>query len=107
MVQNLENDLQKSWEEHNIPQYHSEIFNKYLQLLPMDSKAAMMAKEIDDLKKNKAPIQKVSIAIIARENCLEEVQQFGDHGIEVLESYITKCTHKLHSLRMLSLNAVE
>lgn len=107
MVKNLEEDLHKSWEDHNIPQYHSEVFTKYLKLLQMDSAAAMMAKEIEDLKKNKAPIQKVSIAIIARENCLDEVKEFGDHGIEVLESYITKCTHKLHSLRMLSLNAVE
>ena len=107
MVRSLEEELSKCWIDHNIPQYHTEVFNKYLRLLPIDSAAAMMAKEIDDLKKNKAPIQKVSIAIIARENCLEEVQQFGDHGIEVLESYITRCTHKLHSLRMLSLNAVE
>ena len=68
MVQNLEQELSKIWVDHNIPQYHIEVFNKYLKLLPIDSAAAMMAKEIDDLKKNKAPIQKVGIAIIAREN---------------------------------------
>lgn len=107
MIQNLEQELDKAWVEHGIPQYHKEIFNKYLKLLSKDSAGAMMAKEISDLEKNKAPIQKVSIAIVARENCLDEIQQFGDHGIEVLENYITKCTHKLHSLRMLSLNAVE
>ncbi|CAI2383051.1 unnamed protein product [Moneuplotes crassus] len=107
MVKNLEEELAKSWIDHNIPQYHTEVFHKYCKLLPMDSAAAMMAKEIDDLKKGKAPIQKVSIAIIARENCLEEIEEFRDPGIEVLESYIARCTHKLHSLRMLSLNAVE
>jgi hypothetical protein len=68
IINNLQEELQKLWDEHSVGQYHISIFEKYLKMLPRDSLAAMMAKEIDDLKKNKAPIQKVNIAIIAREN---------------------------------------
>jgi len=107
IMTNLEQELASCWADNNISQYHQEVFNKYQQLLPRDSSAAMMAKEIDDLKKNKAPIQKVNIAIIARENCLTEIKKFGDQEGENLETFITRCKNKLHSLRMLSLNAVE
>lgn len=107
IMSNLEQELNKLWDENNVIQYHRDTFSSSLKSLARESSAAMMAKEIDDLKKNKAPIQKVSLGIIARENCLREVKEYRYEEGENLDDFITKCTHKLHSLRMLSLNAVE
>ena len=107
IMNNLEEELAKLWEEQQIIQYHKDTFLKFLKLLPRESSAAMMAKEIEDLKKNKAPIQRVILGIYARENCLNEIQEFEYDENEKFEEFITKCIHKLHSLRMLSLNAVE
>ena len=50
MIEKLEQELHNLWQENNIPPYHQEVFIKYLKLLPKDSGAAMLAKEIDDLK---------------------------------------------------------
>lgn len=68
IINNLKEELNKLWHDTNVVQYHREVFLKYLKALPRESSAAMMAKEIDDLKKNKAPIQKVTLGILAREN---------------------------------------
>ena len=50
MLEKLEEDLNDLWNENSIPQYHQEVFHKYLRLLPKESAAAMLAKEVDDLK---------------------------------------------------------
>ena len=68
IINNLEEELSKLWDEHQILQYHRDTFEKYLKLLPRESSAAMMAKEIEDLNKNKAPVQRVMLGITAREN---------------------------------------
>jgi hypothetical protein len=107
IMHNLEEELTKLWNENNISNYHKEVFSQYIQLLQRDSSAAMMAKEIDDLKKNKAPIQKIWVGIIARENCLNEIKELEYNDNMDFESFITNSTNKLHSLRMLSLNVVE
>ena len=47
---NLEQELNKLWDENNIIQYHRDLFSNSLKTLSRESSAAMMAKEIDDLK---------------------------------------------------------
>lgn len=59
IMHDLDQELTKLWNDNNVIQYHIDVFEQYVKMLPRDSSAAMMAKEIDDLKKNKAPIQKV------------------------------------------------
>jgi hypothetical protein len=90
MMNDLEQELILLWEDNMVGDYHQNIFQLYLKLLPRDSAAAMMAKEIDDLKKNKAPIQKVNIAIIARENVLTEVQQLENFDGENMDTFVIK-----------------
>jgi hypothetical protein len=107
IMNSLDEELARLWEDNQISDYHKDTFQKYLKVLPRESSAAMMAKEIEDLKKSKAPIQRVIIGITARENCLKEIHGFEHEEGENIDDYITKCTQKLHSLRMLSLNAVE
>lgn len=90
MMDDLEEELHKLWEDNMVGDYHQSIFQQYLKVLPRDSAAAMMAKEIDDLKKNKAPVQKVNIAIIARENVLTEVKQLEHFEGENIDTFVTK-----------------
>lgn len=90
IMEDLENELNKLWQDHSIPQYHKDVFQQYLHLLSRDASAAMMAKEIDDLKKNKAPIQKTCLGVIARENCLKEIKQYEYQEGEDLDDFITK-----------------
>lgn len=50
MMTNLETELTKLWEDSNTPKYHIDVFQQYLKPLQREAGAAMMAKEIDDLK---------------------------------------------------------
>lgn len=89
-MNNLDEELSKLWEDNQICQYHKETFQRYMKMLPRESSAAMMAKEIEDLKKNKAPIQRVILGITARENCLKEIKEFEYNSNDNLEDFITK-----------------
>jgi hypothetical protein len=50
IMSNLEAELNRLWTEYNIIDYHKNVFFRYLKLLPRESAAAMMAKEVEDLK---------------------------------------------------------
>lgn len=75
--------------------------------MPIESSAAMIAKEIENLKKNKAPIQKVVLGIRARERLLADIQSFNFNETMGLDDYILQMSDKLQHLRILSLNVVE
>ena len=70
----LKEDLDRIWSEFRIPQHHKDVFSRYLLLLTAEASAAMIAKEIENIRKHKAPIQKVVLGINAREKLLHEIE---------------------------------
>jgi hypothetical protein len=70
----LKEDLDRIWSEFRIPQHHKDVFSRYLLHLTAEASAAMIAKEIENIRKHKAPIQKVVLGINAREKLLHEIE---------------------------------
>lgn len=107
VIETLKEDLNRIWDEFRIPQYHKDIFSRSLQHLSTESAAAMIAKEIENIRKHKAPVQKVVLGIIAREKLLHEIESSTFTEGDNFEEFTTLISNKLQSLRILSLNVVE
>ena len=107
VMETLKEDLNRIWDEFRIPQYHKDVFSRSLQHLSTESAAAMIAKEIENIRKHKSPVQKVVLGVIAREKLLHEIENSNFREGDNLEEFVTLISNKLQSLRILSLNVVE
>ena len=103
----LKEDLDRIWNEFRIPQYHKDVFYRYLMHLTTEAAAAMVAKEIENIRKHKAPVQKVVLGIVAREKLLQEIESSCFRDGDNPEEFASLVSNKLQSLRILSLNVVE
>ncbi len=110
MINYLKEELLQTWDGFLIPDYHRAVFLDCIYGLPPSQYLPILAKEIEDLKNECAPIQQTVRAIIARESCIQQIKELDrafeeDEGLsqEVIDESVTV----LHSLRMLSLHAVK
>jgi len=58
------------WNEHMVPDYHRQVFFESIYALPAQSYTPIIAKEIEEVSKEQAPVQNTFRAIVARESCL-------------------------------------
>ena len=67
----------------------------------------LLTKEIDDLGHGRAPVQRVSAGILAREECLALLRKLEEDFVTGAPQALADASSALHSLRMLSINVVE
>jgi len=113
IVNYLKEELLQTWDSFLIPDYHRTVFLDCIYGLSPTQYSPIIAKEIEDLQQEKAPIQNAIRSIIARESCvnqvrvldkvLEEAEMVGSLSPQMLD----ECVNILHSLRMLSLHVVK
>jgi len=53
-----------------VPDYHRQVFFESIYALPAQSYTPIIAKEIEEVSKEQAPVQNTFRAIVARESCL-------------------------------------
>ncbi len=71
----------QTWDGFLIPDYHRAVFLDCIYGLPPPQYLPIIAKEIEDLKNEQAPIQQTVRAIIARESCIQQIKEL-DKALE-------------------------
>lgn len=101
-----------------IPEFHQTSFLHYINKCPPKVYSPLVAKEINELKKERAPIQRCLQSIIAREQCLKHVLRIDKYIVDEDTQFdfceqtkqaqvLQKCADIMYSLRLLTLNAIE
>ena len=67
----------------------------------------LLKKELEDLGHDRAPVQRVCLGILAREECLALLRTLEEDFVTGAPKALADAASALHSLRMLSLNVVE
>jgi len=75
VVNCLKEELLQTWEAFLIPDYHRTVFLDCIYGLTPHQYSPVLAKEIEDLQQERAPIQSTIRAIIARESCLSQIHE--------------------------------
>ena len=65
----------QTWDGFLIPDYHRAVFLDCIYGLAPSQYLPIIAKEIEDLRNEQAPIQQTVRAIIARESCIQQVRE--------------------------------
>ena len=97
-----------------MPDYHRTVFLDCIYGLNPAQYSPIIAKEIEDLQQEQAPIQSTIRSIIARESCISQIHELcqvintvaASEG-NVSPALLEECINILYSLRMLSLNVVK
>jgi hypothetical protein len=77
----MKEELLQTWDGFLIPDYHRAVFLDCIYGLPPPQYLPIIAKEIEDLKNEQAPIQQTVRAIIARESCIQQIKEL-DKALE-------------------------
>ncbi|CDW89091.1 UNKNOWN [Stylonychia lemnae] len=108
VINYLKEELLQTWDSYIIPDYHRTVFLDSIYGLTSNQYLPIIAKEIQDLQQEQAPIQNTIRAIIGRESCLQQIKEL-DKVLEEAERLQTpnqalmdECVKILHSLRMLT-----
>ena len=111
MINFLKEELLQTWDSFLIPDYHRAVFLDCIYGLHPSQYLPLLAKEIEDLKQEQAPIQSAVRSIIARESCIQQTRELDkvlhDEQTVAGQELLEECVQVLHSLRMLSLHAVK
>lgn len=126
IVDYLDSELARLWREKSIDEFHQETFLAAVTGMPRDFSAPMIAREIENLKKNHGSIQHLQRAILAREECLTDLEKSKEKiedaiskenydedggllvdGFPLEEDLMDSLCHQIHALRLLSLNVVD
>lgn len=81
--------------------------------LPPQQYLPVLAKEIEDLKKEQSPVQNTVRTIIARESCIQQIKELetvlveADKHSKVSTHMLEECVNIFQSLRMLTLHVVK
>lgn len=96
-----------------VPDYHRQVFFEAIYNLPPQTYTPIVAKEIQEVAAQQAPVQNTFRAIVARESCLFQIKEMDKVIPENLEQgkvtreLTEEMVNILHSLRMLSLHVVK
>jgi len=71
IVNYLKEELLQTWDSFIVPDYHRTVFLDSIYGLTPNQYMPIIAKEIEDLQQEQAPIQNAIRAIIARESCIQ------------------------------------
>ena len=71
----IKEELLATWDAYLIPDYHKTVFLDCIVGLKPEDYTPIIAKEIEELKNEKAPIQNAIRAIIARESCISQIME--------------------------------
>eukprot|EP00347_Sterkiella_histriomuscorum_P021246 403334687 len=84
----LINELQKIWNHYQIPNWHRIKFMENLQNLNPKIVCPIIAKEIQDFTKEHSLVQRVEVAIRAREECIKQIDMtsMNDFGATTIDS---------------------
>ena len=104
--------LEGEWETQFIPDAQRQPFRECIEALEHDPAKLLLIKEIEDLRKSKAPSQQALRAVAAREESLKSVKEMNDYlrasdGWEKVKEVQTEAAELLHAHRMLTLSAIE
>jgi hypothetical protein len=110
-LQYLQSELTKYWDAYNVEVYHRNVFKDCVEGLSLELCSPIIAKEIQDMQNEKAPILKVMKAVLAREECLKNIFEMNtfisSNPQSVNSESINEAVELLHSLRMLTIHVVE
>ena len=75
----LKKDLERAWNEAYVPEFHRIIILKSITSLQPYIAAPILARELEDTVKSKAPILQTLKAVIAREESLNSLQAMSEY----------------------------
>eukprot|EP00357_Protocruzia_adherens_P036424 CAMPEP_0115012080 /NCGR_PEP_ID=MMETSP0216-20121206/24486_1 /TAXON_ID=223996 /ORGANISM="Protocruzia adherens, Strain Boccale" /LENGTH=955 /DNA_ID=CAMNT_0002380993 /DNA_START=143 /DNA_END=3006 /DNA_ORIENTATION=- len=111
MLSKLKKELKDTWERVELPKLYRQVFEHHTGKLLPNQSAPILVKEIDDLKRGRAPIQQLLKGIESREECIKNIKELAKQMTEMPEAIdhniLNQCVEILSSLRFLSLNIVE
>lgn len=105
----FKDELRNAWEEREIPIPQREVFLSIIEALPPKAKASAMAREVDDLLRDKSIVQYVLRDIQTREMALPQLQILAEKLAREPESHeLQKASvEALSAFRIISIKAVE
>jgi len=109
---NLVNEIEKEWENNNIPEAQRIPFREAVFSLHVNKALPIISKEIEDLKEHRSSTQIALKAIAAREESLNSIHEMLSYLVEApkwetMKDVTLECAELLHAHRMLTLNACE
>ncbi|CAG9330044.1 unnamed protein product [Blepharisma stoltei] len=112
MLNALKGEIEAEWEIRAIPEAQREVFKSCVFDLPRNKGAAIISREIEDLRKNRSLVQIALRAVSAREESLKSIKEMNEYLIkspdwEKLKDVQLECAELLHAHRILTLNVVE
>eukprot|EP00347_Sterkiella_histriomuscorum_P015861 403355405 len=113
LINHFKEELLATWDSYITPDYHRTVFLDSIYGLNSNQYLPIIAKEIEDLQQEQAPIQNTIRAIIARESCIQQIKELdrvlqeAEKQNSFTQGLMDECIKVLHSLRMLSLHVVK
>lgn len=79
MVNTLKNEIETEWELRNIPNPQRDVFRSCVFELPRNKGAAIISRELEDLRKNRSLVQIAIRAVQAREESLKSIKEMNEY----------------------------